>query len=73
MTSINEETLSLLELLPNEEQVLAKEFIKRMVLAWDSDFTKLTPAEELSLKEAEDDIKNGNVYSHEEVKKMLGI
>lgn len=73
MTSINQETLSLLELLPNEEQVLAKEFVKRMVLAWDSDFTKLTHTEFEELKEAEEDIKNGNTYSHEEVLKILGI
>lgn len=73
MTSINQETLSLLELLPNEEQLLAKEFVKRMVLAWDGDFTKVTSAEIEELKEAEEDIANGNTYSHEEVLKILGI
>ena len=28
------------------------EFIKKLVLAWDPDFTKLTPAEKASLEEA---------------------
>ena len=37
------------------EQNLALEFMKRIVLAWDPDFTKLTPAEAAGLKEAEND------------------
>jgi len=32
-------------MLPEQEQKLIFEFIKRMVLAWDSDFIKLTPFE----------------------------
>lgn len=46
---------------------------ENQILAWDSDFTKLTPTEFEELKEAEEDIKNGNTYSHEEVLKILGI
>lgn len=29
--------------MPFQEQDLAKELVKRLVLAWDPDFTKLTP------------------------------
>jgi hypothetical protein len=45
----------MLEMLPEQEQNLALEFMKRIVLAWDPDFTKLTPAEAAGLKEAEND------------------
>jgi len=31
------------------------EFLKRLVLAWDPDFTKLTASEKVELKIAEDD------------------
>ena len=31
---------NMVDMLPEQEQLLAFEFIKRMVLAWDSDFTK---------------------------------
>lgn len=43
----------MLEMLPEQEQNLALEFMKRIVLAWDPDFTKLTPNEAAELVEAE--------------------
>lgn len=35
----------MVSMLPPSEQNLAYELVKRMVIAWDPDFTKLTPAE----------------------------
>lgn len=49
--------------LPENEQTLVFEFVKRIVLAWDPDFTKLTPQEEKELNEAREQIKNGEYYS----------
>lgn len=43
----------MLEMLPEQEQNLALEFMKRIVLAWDPDFTKLTQNEAAELVEAE--------------------
>lgn len=43
----------MLEMLPEQEQNLALEFMKRIVLAWDPDFTKLTPNEAAELVDAE--------------------
>jgi hypothetical protein len=43
----------MLEMLPDSEQELAYEFIKRLVLAWDPDYTKLTPNELERVKAAE--------------------
>jgi len=57
----------LVDLLPQQEQDLAYEFIKRMVLAWDNDFTKLTPAERRRLEEAEYDFIAGNTVSHDDI------
>lgn len=67
MTAIAEETVEMLEMLPEQEQVLAKELIKRLVLAWDSDFTKLTPDERRRLELAEQEIEAGEVVSHEDI------
>jgi hypothetical protein len=61
------EISTLVDLLPDNEQVLAYELIKRMVLAWDSDFTKLTPAERKRLDEAEHDFNMGNTVSHSDI------
>ena len=53
----------MLDMLPEAEQNLALEFMKRIVLAWDPDFTKLTPTEAAELKEAEsgDYIDDGDI------------
>ena len=58
---------NLVDLLPDNEQVLAYEFIKRMVLAWDSDYTKLTPAERKRLEQAELNFINGDTVSHNDI------
>ena len=54
----------MLNMLPEQDQNLAYEFIKKMVLAWDPDFTKLTPNEAKELEEAENDPE---VFSDEDI------
>jgi hypothetical protein len=61
------EISTLVDLLPDNEQILAYELIKRMVLAWDSDFTKLTPAERKRLDEAEHDFSTGSTANHNDI------
>ena len=53
MSILQREIDSMLELLPDSEQKLAYEFVKRLVLAWDSDYTKVTPQEREQLEQAE--------------------
>lgn len=43
------------DMLPENDQNLAYELIRKLVLAWDPDFTKLTPKERRELEEAEND------------------
>jgi len=61
------EVSDLVEALPESEQNLAYEFIKRLVLAWDPDFTKLTPVERKRLEDVRADYEQGNFVSHEDV------
>ena len=61
------EISALVDILPENEQNLAYEFIKRMVLAWDSDYTKLTPTERKRLEEAEQDFISGNTVGHDDI------
>jgi hypothetical protein len=63
----SQEIFELTEMLPPKEQGLAYEFIKRMVLAWDPDYTRLTPVERIRLDEAERQIKQGETISHYEI------
>ena len=53
----------MIEMLPEEEQIFAFELVKRLVLAWDPDFTKVTPAERKLLEEAE----NGEYVDEDDI------
>ena len=53
MTQIIQESVRMLEMLPESEQEFASRFIKRLVLAWDPEFTKLTCEERKRLEAAE--------------------
>lgn len=53
MPEIVMKSAKMLSMLPEDEQNLAYEFIKRLVLAWDPDYTKLTPEEARKLEAAE--------------------
>ena len=59
MTQIIKESVEMLEMLPESEQEFASQFIKRLVLAWDPEYTKLTSSERKRLEAAEQRIDNG--------------
>ncbi len=67
MSTATKEAIDLMEILPESEQNFALEFIKKLVLAWDPDFTKLTPAEREELEEAGKEIENGETISHDAI------
>ena len=54
---------NMIEMLPETEQDFAFEFLKRMVLAWDPDYTKLTASERQILEEAE----NGEYIDEDDI------
>lgn len=55
MSDLALKTAELVELLPESEQSFAYELMKKLVLAWDPDFTRLTTAEAANLRIAEQD------------------
>lgn len=67
MSAATEEVISLMEVLPESDQNFALEFIKKLVLAWDPDYTKVTPAERKALEEAEKDIAENGTVSHDAI------
>ncbi|MBQ3125010.1 MAG: hypothetical protein IJC09_06290 [Clostridia bacterium] len=54
MSEIVMNAAQMMEMLPDSEKNFAYEFIKKLVLAWDPDFTKVTPEEAAQIKEAEE-------------------
>lgn len=64
MSGAIREAVELLEVLPPKDQAFAVEFLKKMVLAWDPDYTRVTPAERKALDEAEKDIEEQGTVPH---------
>jgi hypothetical protein len=54
MSDIVINTTKLLEMLPEKDQHFAYEFVKKLILAWDSDFTKVTPFEAERIRKTEE-------------------
>ena len=67
MSTISKQIIDMIDMLPEQEQQLAFEFIKRMVLAWDSDFTKLTPYERERLNTADKEIMKNEIVDHSSI------
>lgn len=67
MTQVVQESVRMLEMLPESEQELASQLIKRLVLAWDPDFTKLTPEERQRLEAAEQRIDSGEYVKDSDI------
>lgn len=67
MPTMTNQIAALADMLPQKEQVLVYEIIRRMVLAWDPDFTKLTPDERQRLEEAEQEIARGETISDADI------
>jgi hypothetical protein len=53
MSTVAMNIAKMVDMLPESDQNLAQELIKKLVLAWDPDFTKVTPEEADALHEAE--------------------
>ena len=53
MSEIVMDTVRMIEILPEDDQKFAYEFVKKLVLAWDPDFTKVTPDEAKRINDAE--------------------
>ena len=52
MAPIAQQIADMVDMLPEHDQTLAFEVIKKMVLAWDPDFTKVTSAEKAQIDQA---------------------
>ena len=60
MAPIAKQIADMVEILPEQDQSLAYELVKKLVLAWDPDYTKLTPAEAQQVDQAADEMAAGD-------------
>ena len=60
MAPIAQQIADMVDMLPETDQALAFELVKKLVLAWDPDYTKLTPAEKAALDKAAIEMEAGD-------------
>ena len=61
------QTAELIDVLPDEDISLVNALVKKLIIAWDPDFTKLTPHEKAELERAKAEIENGEYLTSEQV------
>ena len=64
---ISQQIAQMVDMLPNADQELALEMVKKLVLAWDPDFSRLTPAEAAEVKKAEKELASGEAVTHDAI------
>lgn len=67
MTTKTQDLIKVFDLLPESEQNLTFELVKRIVLAWDSDYSKLTPAERARLEESDKDLVHAETSKYDDM------
>ena len=67
MSERTRELFQIVDMLPDTEKNLIDEMIRRVILAWDPDFTKITSDEAAVLKQAEQERERGEVFSESEI------
>ncbi len=67
MSGAVKEAVNLMEVLPESDQNFVLEFIKKLVVAWDPDYTKVTVSERQALEEAQKDMEENGTISHDAI------
>lgn len=64
---ISQRIALMVDMLPDTDQALAFELIKKLVLAWDPDFTKVTPEERAAMDRAIDEFDAGDFVTDDQI------
>lgn len=67
MSNTAEQIAEMVNILPDSEQLFALELVKRLVLAWDPDYTKATPAEDAAIEQGRAEIASGESVRHKDI------
>ena len=67
MAPIAQQIADMVDMLPEKDQALAFELVKKLVLAWDRDFSKVTPAEKAEIDKAAAELEAGDYVTDQAV------
>ena len=64
---ISQQIAKMVDLLPDTDQALALELVKKLVLAWDPDFTKAAPDEHAAMEQAIRELDAGEYVTDDQI------
>ena len=64
---ISQRIALMVDMLPDTDQELAFELVKKLVLAWDPDFTKATPEERAAMDKALAELDAGEYVTDDQI------
>ena len=67
MAPIAQQIADMVDMLPEKDQAPAFELVKKLVLAWDPDFSKVTPAEKAEIDKAAAELEAGDYVTDQAV------
>ena len=67
MAPIAQQIADMVDMLREKDQALAFELVKKLVLAWDPDFSKVTPAEKAEIDKAAAELEAGEYVTDQAV------
>ena len=67
MDALRQQTIELIEMLPEKELSTINELLKLLVRTWDSDYTKVTPTEKKMLDASVKEMEQGIFFTEKEV------
>ena len=67
MAPIAQQIADMVDMLPEKDQALAFELVKKLVLAWDPDLSKVTPAEKAEIDKAAAELEAGEYVTDQAV------
>ena len=67
MAPIAQQIADMVDMLPEKDQALAFELVKKLVLAWDPDFSKVTPAEKAEIDKVAEELEAGDYVTDQAI------
>ena len=67
MAPIAQQIANMVDMLPESDQILALELMRKLVLAWDPDFTKTTPSEALAINSSAKEMASGDYLTDSDI------
>lgn len=67
MAPITQKIAQMIDMPSEEDQALAFTMVRKLVLAWDPDYTRATPEEDIAMRQAIQELSAGKYVTDEEI------